>query len=377
MKSLFGEGKGGYGSVPDGDEEKTSINPAKSTVEVILGEEGSKERELILHPTMREKEHKKITKLLDAATDRAPPAVVGYLKSAQPCVAGCVVGCEMCVPIYARVYALGARFVAALPQEELGMLLGLLLCFFGGLYPMTLAAVEALRQCGGAQFYEACHDLQVQFLNAKAASDADDLVDEDGDGVADVEQISAQSLAARKTMIVLRSTDPHTCDLALKSVYASLAAVVAVLKLRFARTIALGAAIGDFLTTCLTTPATHVLVHVLEPDVHKWVPAGVSYVCKLVAVLIAWHIQKIITALYSALRGGLLVSRNALRKLSVLNLVHIKPEDTYLDELSGWALGAFGFWVQWKLGFAAPFLITILLWPIACVEAALVWAVYS
>ena len=66
-----------------------------------------------------------------------------------------------------------------------------------------------------------------------------------------------------------------------------------------------------------------------------------------------------------------------LRKLSVLNLVHIKPEDTYLDELSGWALGAFGFWVQWKLGFAAPFLITILLWPIACVEAALVWAVYS
>ena len=225
MKSLFGEGKGGYGSVPDGDEEKTSINPAKSTVEVILGEEGSKERELILHPTMREKEHKKITKLLDAATDRAPPAVVGYLKSAQPCVAGCVVGCEMCVPIYARVYALGARFVAALPQEELGMLLGLLLCFFGGLYPMTLAAVEALRQCGGAQFYEACHDLQVQFLNAKAASDADDLVDEDGDGVADVEQISAQSLAARKTMIVLRSTDPHTCDLALKGVYASLAAV--------------------------------------------------------------------------------------------------------------------------------------------------------
>ena len=101
---------------------------------------------------------------------------------------------------------------------------------------------------------------------------------------------------------------------------------------------------------------------------HKWVPAGIAYVCKLVAVLIAWHIQKIITALYSALRGGLLVSRNALRKLSVLNLVHIKPEDTYLDELSGWALGAFGFWVQWNHGFGVPFPLNLVMLPFDVLE---------
>ena len=36
-----------------------------------------------------------------------------------------------------------------LPTDELGILAGLVLCFFGGLYPMTLAAFEAYKQCGG------------------------------------------------------------------------------------------------------------------------------------------------------------------------------------------------------------------------------------
>ena len=191
-----------YGAVPD--EEKTSINP---TSIAILGDEDSKERKILMNPSFRSKEHAKVTKLLDKATDRAPPAIVEYLKMAQPVTAGCIVGCagsvrrsslprmaltcagapsarscEACMPIYVRIFALCARFVAALPQEELGILLGLLLCFFGGMYPMTMAACEALRQCGGELTIEAVHDLYAEFLNAKAASDEDDKVDDDGDG---------------------------------------------------------------------------------------------------------------------------------------------------------------------------------------------------
>jgi len=48
---------------------------------------------------------------------------------------------------------------------------------------MTLAAAEAWRQCGSERTVEALTALQAQFLAAKAASDADDLRDDDGDGM--------------------------------------------------------------------------------------------------------------------------------------------------------------------------------------------------
>lgn len=56
--------------------------------------------------------------------------------------------CEATLPIYVRVAWLIGTFIAHLPAEEISMLAGLVLCFFGGMYPLTLAAAEALRQCG-------------------------------------------------------------------------------------------------------------------------------------------------------------------------------------------------------------------------------------
>jgi hypothetical protein len=65
-----------------------------------------------------------------------------------------------------------AFFVAALPVEELGILLGLLLCFFGGMFPMVMAAAEAWRQCGGAQTNECVHDLYAQVTRERATRGA-------------------------------------------------------------------------------------------------------------------------------------------------------------------------------------------------------------
>lgn len=56
--------------------------------------------------------------------------------------------CEATLPIYVRVAWLIGTFISHLPAEEISMLAGLVLCFFGGMYPLTLAAAEALRQCG-------------------------------------------------------------------------------------------------------------------------------------------------------------------------------------------------------------------------------------
>ena len=63
-----------------------------------------------------------------------------------------------------------------------------------------------------------------------------------------MEEISAKELLARKTKLVFTATDPLVLDTAFKGVYSGWAAVIAVLKLQFARTVALGSAIGDFAT---------------------------------------------------------------------------------------------------------------------------------
>ena len=75
----------------------------------------------------------------------------------------------------------------------------------------------------------------------------------------------------------------------LNGVYTGFAAVVAVLKLRFAKIVALGAAIGDCMVRWSEGPGTALLTHLLAPDLHKWIPSILAYSCKFVAVLVCYQ----------------------------------------------------------------------------------------
>lgn len=360
-----------------GIQEKKMEMQSLKAADAVLGDEESMTRQIISNPTMREKEREKFEKLIGAAASKAPGPVVNILKKITPCLSWTAVCCEATIPIYMRVFGIIAKFVSMLPQDELAILCGLLLCFFGGMYPMTMAAAEAWRQCGGDQTAECIHDLYAQFQTALEASKADDELDEDGDGIADVEQISGNDLATRKARIVLVSTDPVIVNKAFKGVYSGWAAIIAVLKLEFAKTIALGSAIGDFLNKWATIPMTKILVHFMAEDLQKWIPTIISYTCKIVAITIAYKIQQIISTFYSAIRGGLMVTRNGLNWLSKKGLLNIDPETTYIDEVLGWCLAALGFYMQFKSGFAAPWFIQLILWPLGAIEGALIWSVAS
>ena len=213
----------------------------------------------VLDKTAREKEEAKWEALVGSASGKAPPRAAVCLKACAPAVAWAVVGCEVCVPVYAKVFRAVYFVVSRLPTDCFGVLWGLCLVFFGGVYPLTLAAFEAFRQCGGAETYAALHDLGVQYGNAKKALDADDLVDADGDGVPDVEARDAVQSLRRKNYLVLTATDPVALDRGFKGVYTAWLAIIASLKVQFAQMIALGAAIGDFLADLLRVPLTKVL----------------------------------------------------------------------------------------------------------------------
>jgi hypothetical protein len=113
------------------------------------------------------------------------------------------------------------------------------------------------------------------------------------------------------------------------------------------------------------------------PDEYdKWVPILIQYICKIIAFHIAWFLAKIITGLYTAIAGGLLFSRAALRYVHKQKLDHLNilgetfdPEETYWDEALGWTAALLGFSLQFYCGFEVPGLIlNVLLSPVIIAE---------
>lgn len=315
-------------------------------------------------------------KIVRGAHGREPPKVAKCLNACGPVLRKCTWCCRCCIPIYAKVFGAIFTVLDNLPTDLFGIVWGLCLVFFGGFYPLTLSAFEAFRQCGGEETYAAIRDLRTQFSLARAASREDSIRDDDGDGIPDVEQISRKELFKRKSHVVMASTDPEALDRGFQGVYTAWLAVVAVLKLEYAQMIAIASAIGSFLAKLLRVPLTSILVHVMNEDVHKWIPQCVSYFSKVVAITVAWYIQKILSAVYSSVRGGLMVSRSLMYFLSrKIRICKLDPETSYLDELFGWALAAVGFYFQLQLRFSPPFFVQILLWPFSVSEATLLWAI--
>jgi hypothetical protein len=83
---------------------------------------------------------------------------------------------------------------------------------------------------------------------------------------------------------------------------------------------------------------------------------------------VAWTVQRVISALHSAMRGGLMLSRNLLQYLHEMNILHINAETSVLDEVAGYALAALGLYFQLSYGFSLPFPLNVLLFPFTLLE---------
>ena len=132
----------------------------------------------------------------------------------------------------------------------------------------------------------------------------------------------------------------------------------------------------------------------------KWIPVLVNWVCKTFGMLVAWTVQRILSAAHSAMRGGFMASRHLFKFLAERNGKKFNAEDTcvpgvaaslcvstphpttlcccrYLDEVVGFALAGLGFYTQLKLGFGLPFLVSFILFPVSCLEYVIEYLVSS
>ena len=100
-------------------------------------------------------------------------------------------------------------FYKSLPEDYLVLIIGFIFCFFGGIFPVFFAAIEAAKHGGINDVASALRDLSDEAMKVIEASKKDDDLDEDGDGKKDVDQIDAKALLLRKTNLVLTKINPH------------------------------------------------------------------------------------------------------------------------------------------------------------------------
>lgn len=101
-------------------------------------------------------------------------------------------------------------------------------------------------------------------------------IDANRDGIADVNQLEAKDLAARRIMVLTKSINPENVSIAIEGLTMATVAVLATLRVRFAKAITLGTAIGEVLNKIFSPFTTQVLEFALPDDYEKWIPVSGS-----------------------------------------------------------------------------------------------------
>lgn len=144
----------------------------------------------------------------------------------------------------------------------------------------------------------------LQYLNQQQQQHNKKQVDKDRDGVADVDELSARDLAARRLMVLTRSIDPDKVSAAIEGLTVAGVAILATLRVKFAKAITLGTAIGSVLNQHLSPFTTQALQFALPDDYEKWIPVINKYGFRYVGISVSWLLMRVITAVFAAMKGS-------------------------------------------------------------------------
>ena len=319
-----------------------------------------------------------INLLVEAVPEgKLPPPVQENLKPGLTKTVQC---CAASQGWFGYIFRWLGRIWNMLPHNVVLMLFGVGLCYFGGTFMTSIAAAEAFRTMGGEKALEDIRLVHEQMRPVLEANDKDDAEDLDGDGEADVDQLTPPQLMQRKAILVFSNVkDPQKIQDAVKSIYGALLAVLATLKLEFAATTAMAMGVADMVKKPLFKFVVPALEKVSPPPTHQWIKPAIDSAMRLAAIAIAWYIQQIISAFYSSLRGGKLFAQgffniiaSRAKKGIILCPGVIGPDfdfdNTILDDVIGWLLATQGFMFQLNSGFALPFPFDIIFLPLTALE---------
>ena len=365
-----------------------SIQPAEEDVESQISSTTNSQADLLPSSEPRlSSEADRISMTIEAAAtfaDDYNSSASKCLRATSPLLGIALRFAGLVGPLYIKAYRQIYSWYLQAPGNVVEMVFGLALCFFGGTYAASIAAIEAFRLMGWTRMQADILFLADQATLVVSESKKDDALDDDHDGIADVQQISKRALVQRKLRLgMLTVTEPHRIQLAVASLWSAYVSVLATLRLEFARTTALALGLAEMLRLPATRALAPPLAAAIGADLKHWVGTIIDSSISLVAIVTAWYLQAIVSAFYSALRGGKLFAHGLFCLLNTKGWIHsvpfvqkpFDPDASYLDEVVAYGLFALGFGTQLLYGFGLSFPFNLLLLPLTAVEWILRWQI--
>lgn len=183
-------------------------------------------------------------------------------------------------------------------------------------------------------------------------------------------------------MVLTRSIDPEKVSAAIEGLTIAGVAILATLRVKFAKAITLGTAIGSVLNQHLSPFTTQALQFALPDDYEKWIPVINKYGFRYVGVSVSWLLMRVITAVFAAMKGS---------NLFISGMVAYLVKYGYVDKqmfgggrrdaknpmvVAAWVLVAlFGAYMQISSRFSLPFPLNFLLLPLTVLEQFIIFSV--
>ena len=319
---------------------------------------------------------------IEVATKADVPALAQLMKQATPMLTHAAQAMNVVLPFYVKAFNVMYTAYMTMPVDVFHTLVGLGMCFFGGAYCASIAAIEAFAMVGWSTTRAALEEIYEDVRLIAAAHDADeqrkktDGEPKPGALLQEAKEQPVELLQRKVCMAAMAVRDPEKLTTAVAGVYAGWIAVQGTLRLEFAKTVTLGVSIAQMLDGPALRFGLPVLAHVVPPEYHRWLPTLIRTAAKAMTVSIAWYLSITVATFQSALRGGQLCAKGVLRWARKNDLLVGAEEDSYhLDELLGYALTALGFYMQFCNGFAAPFPLNIVMAPFSIVEWWIRWSI--
>jgi len=315
-------------------------------------------------------EESRIGRLLRGASENMPEGLKKVMQSLAPVADAVHNAFIFAWPYIVFAYLKVKGVYDRMPEYSVVMIYGLTVAFCGAHFAAVVAVVEAFKQSGAFKKIGACLvDLYESFKKLHAENAKDNTVDEDGDGVMDVDEMSNGALFLHKCGLVMRTVDPQKVNKALSGLYSGFLAAVMVVQYEFAKTVTLGASLGDFMERTIDIVLDPLLEMTLPKEYLPWIDLLEKYICRTIGVAIAWSIQFYKSLLHCAVAGSLIFSRALIPFLNKRGVIKIENlEETYLDEIVGWIVAVAAIFIQYLFGFELLLPFKIILSPLLGVE---------
>lgn len=277
------------------------------------------------------------------------------------------------------------QWVSKVPEEVNYIILGLFLCLYGGNYPALIATITAIQQSGQwSVLKKGLFEIYHQVKEASKVIQDDQMVkalDKNNDGHVSLEEIAAalqeqgKGLLLTAMPLVMTKVDPNVMNDAITSVWAIWCSVMITLQSVFARQISMGMRVGEIISVTAKHHISPIVASKFDKNFKVWADYSVLIGCKLVGVMVAMFLAKLIGGFMSAMQGGEIIAKAAIITAKDYKVV-VSDDTADLKSILTYAFGGLGFYYQLTSGFSMNFILRIIFAPASIAEIALGFFVY-